>query len=82
MAIKKSELVSLFTKQQKCEIAAFESRTDEMLRSKYAGKQVNFEIPRWPCDKVRREIERRYKEAGWKIKFGSDQRDGNWVELS
>jgi len=81
MAINKAELVHRLTEQQRKETDAFETLIDNRLKADYAGERICVEIKNFLHPKVRREIERRFSQAGWKIKFESDQREGDWVEL-
>ena len=82
MAINKAELSKSFNNQQKKEIDALEAMIDGRLMADYAGSPMNIAIKGLPHAKVQQEIRRRYRQAGWQIKFESDQRDGEWIELS
>jgi hypothetical protein len=84
MAIKKREVVDSLTEQQEKEIAAPEETIDERLRSDYVGwgDPVNVSLPHLPQKSVQHEILRRYREAGWRVKFKDDQWDDVWIELS
>jgi len=83
MAVRKSELSSQFTVQQRREIDALEAKIDAYLKAKYIGQKiVPIEIEEYPHDKVRKEIERRFRRAKWKIKFEHSQLGGNKIVLS
>jgi hypothetical protein len=82
MAVKKAELVGIFNESQRREITLLENAIDEKLKKDYAGGVVNVAPGNYPHEKVKQEIIRRYTEAGWKIKFESDQREGPWFSLS
>jgi len=82
MAIEKAELSKILTKKQLQEVKILESHFDKELREEYTGDQgVIIQLNNSPNPKIQHELERRYRQAGWKIVFHSDQREGEWVEL-
>ena len=83
MVIKKEELLKALTEEQRAEAKALEKKIDLALRGDFVeGRNVIVHINGWPHERVRRHLEKLYREAGWKIKFNSEQRDGEWIELS
>jgi len=82
MAIKKSDLSKTFTEKQRMEIERFEKIIDDTLREEFADDRVIVTLKGYPDGKVEKELVRRYREAGWKIQFHSEQMGGNWVELA
>lgn len=83
MVIKKEELSKGLTEEQRAEAKVLEKKIDLALRAEFVeGRNVIVHIDGWPNERVRRHLENLYKEAGWKIKFDSEQREGEWIELS
>ena len=83
MAISKRELIGFLTEEQDKEVEALENRIDERLKTNYVpdGRVIVDLITNYPNERVRLELEHRYREQGWDITFRSDQRDGSWIEL-
>jgi len=75
MAVQKSELQDFLTEKEKAEITALEKRIDHALREQYAGNQVWVTLSEYPSMRVKKELTRRYTDAGWTINFRSDQSD-------
>jgi len=81
MAIRKATIVTLFTEEQKNQITALESKIGKHLQEYYVeGKKIQIKPDVHPDDRVKAEIIRIYKVAGWNIKFEFEefQRSGNW----
>lgn len=85
MAIKKKDLLKALTKEQASELKKLEDRIDKKLKQEYSpGGTVNIVIKDFPRERVTQELEKKYKEAGWKLEIcGGGQRDeGIWITVS
>jgi len=84
MAIGKEETNKL-TEEQLAKVEALEKEIDEAIREGYGydDKRIIVSIP-YPPKKVRQELARRYRKAGWRIAFHLDdgRGDGDWVSLT
>lgn len=70
MAVEKSALVNSLTKEQRKQTDFFEKKIDSFLEVAYRGEPVEFHISNEPLDKgIKKELWRRYKKAGWSIRF-------------
>jgi sugar-specific transcriptional regulator TrmB len=81
MAVSKAELTEKLTRDQKRELEKLESQFDKKLREDYSGSEITIGLKNLPHERVQEELKRRYKKAGWKIKFESEQRNGDWVSI-
>lgn len=61
----------------------WERRIDNYFQEEHSGERFLMDVGRGLPSMAAREIlVQRYKAAGWQnIKFVSDQRDGDWIEL-
>jgi len=85
MAIKPEHLM-IPAENDKAECDRREKQIDEALRQKarmYRGGAITLNDDLFSKDGViRDELARRYRVAGWVVKFEDDQRDGPWVSMS
>ena len=58
------------------------TRLNDALQKNYIGKSLYVSIERWPSEYVQERLIERYRESGWTLRFASDQRDGNFIEIS
>ncbi|OHA50029.1 MAG: hypothetical protein A2991_01765 [Candidatus Terrybacteria bacterium RIFCSPLOWO2_01_FULL_58_14] len=82
MAITKAEILGRLTQDQEAAASALEATIDAEIRRNYVGRELVVTISHWPHERIRQELERRYREAGWILSFHSDQRDGSWITVS
>jgi hypothetical protein len=82
MAVSKAEVSKSLSDSQLAQVDALEDLFDRSLREEYSGKRLLVDVEAGIHDKVKQEVARRYRLAGWKVKFDSNQRDGSWVEFS
>lgn len=75
MAIKRSEAERNVVRSREQEIAVIEAKIDALLGSR--GPGATFDCGHYDHH-VRAEVERRFTEAGWKVTFFSDQREGSF----
>jgi len=71
MAVSKQDLIGFLTAEQTKQVEELEGQIDERLREEYtpgAVVLVNFHSNP-PHDRVRLEVERRYREQGWDATF-------------
>lgn len=78
MAVSKNDVVNNLNEADKHEVAALEGKIDDWLRSQSRNPPYYYNVPYSLSEKVRAEIERRYRAAGWDVQYTSDQRDGNF----
>ncbi|MDP2628956.1 MAG: hypothetical protein Q8P15_03605 [Nanoarchaeota archaeon] len=86
MVVKPSDLEKLTEEEQKI-LTEAENEIDENLQRNYKPllrDDVCINLPRniYFGDRVFNEIIRIYQKAGWKIKYESDQRDGNYMRFA
>lgn len=62
------------------QIAQLERTLDEAISKKFGrdGTQVAVSVS-YIDERIRRELTRRYAEAGWNVKYQEDQREGDWL---
>jgi hypothetical protein len=82
MAITKAEVTQTLTKEQLREVKTLEQSFDKALKDNYDNEPLFIDLERLPDDKIQKELKRRYKEAGWRTKFESDQREGSYIVIS
>lgn len=80
MTIKPSDL-SKIREEEKNDIKTLEKRIDEsiLLQSKFGKTSYEFSVDIFPNVKVRKEIIRIYREAGWKVNLIDDFKEGDYV---
>lgn len=81
MALKKGDIMRQLSADHASEVERLEKMIDQKLAEDYAGRRISISLSGFPHERVRQELTRRYKEAGWRIKFDDDQRDGAFVSL-
>lgn len=62
-------------------LAELEKQIDASLRAYDGYRPVTIAVSRGMTPKMRNEIERRYRSAGWSVEFRFDQRDGDYWEF-
>jgi len=69
--------------EDRAEIQALEKKIDVALAKDFVRHSNRVCITlNYSSQKVRKEIERLYGEAGWDVKYASDQRDGDFFEFT
>ncbi|MFA6383361.1 MAG: hypothetical protein WCX17_02970 [Parcubacteria group bacterium] len=81
MALKKEGLAEKLQREHEAEVKKIEKLIDDKLARDYTGRPISVTLETYPHEKVRQELTRRYKEAGWTIEFKDDQRDGPFITL-
>jgi hypothetical protein len=80
MAMSKSDYDKTLTEKELLQADKIEGAIDEWLADRPGN--LSFSVPPKISNRVRAEIEERYKAVGWKVEFISDQRDGNFWKFS
>ncbi len=62
--------------------AMLEERIDNSLRSLSGSGSVCVDLPPGTSMKARQLLIHTYSEAGWKVSYESDQRDGDYLRFS
>ncbi len=64
-------------------IKSLEQRIDKALIDSLKNKEsMNFSADLFPDEITRKTIIDKYRDAGWNVKYITDQRDGNYLEFS
>jgi hypothetical protein len=88
MAITPQQAARITGAQEKAEARKLEKMIDAQLRKEYVpGERVCVDVGGYFGDsylgeRTVREIKRIYENAGWNVKYESDQRDGSWFEFT
>jgi hypothetical protein len=64
--------------EEKANVKNLEIRIDKALQE----QRLTFAINHFPSSKVREQIIRLYRGAGWNVEYISDQRDGDYLQFS
>ena len=72
------------SEEEKAKIQELEATIDQGIRDSYPdySGRATVRLRGTPRERIRKEIERIYQEAGWNIKYHCCQRDGQWYELT
>jgi hypothetical protein len=84
MAYTPQELAKRITDTDRAKIRELERKIDSALVQDF-GRQAGGRVivsTDYLDLRIRSEIEGMYSRAGWNIKYSSDQRDGDWFELT
>lgn len=82
MAILKADLATKLTTKQSAEVKRIEAVIDARLKDEYVG--IPLMIPAGCADvhhRVKAELTILYTDAGWKIGFEHDQREGEFIRI-
>jgi len=82
MAIRKEDALQQLTKDQQAEVQEYERRIDHAIHEGYDGTPLIMSENLPTSNRVQKLLQKKYAEAGWKLSFHHDQRDGGWIELS
>ena len=84
MVIRYDELENKIKDMDKTKVEALESKIDNALLDSYGnGSSVtigitNLDLPR---QYVMNDLFSQYRQAGWEVKYNSDQRDGDYLSV-
>ena len=81
------EQASELTGEEETEIKALEERVDQAIRQEYNPDNqrelyLDDELFGGYGTRVYTQMKKMYEQAGWNLKYESDQRDGDFVRLS
>ena len=79
MATTKQQALARVTAEDAADIAELRRRVEAALVRYDVGKVY---LTPMGNNKVRRAVADEYRDAGWTVDFGSDQRDGEWMTLA
>jgi len=82
MVIKLEEALKKLTNNEQNELISLEKEIDKAITEDFDGNEIYLGDFEYSSERVFQKLKEKYREAGWTLKYESDQRDGDFLRIT